>query len=369
MAQQQKQKQHHQPQQHQQQHTHTVATAVSVGHNEVSAIFNAIWAADKARITPFHEKRFPADSFHGTFVLKVCDAKRGGDTKAHNLFKLYKWDEATKRYKSSNNAELMQSEAYKSYRLVFVLFDNYESDETKPEVNTKEECQEIMEFLNYVTDSEPMKAAAAYLRKKFSNSASMDAEERASFSDRTKFLNKLKKIWFDQYDWGKMKSLSGFEHTFVGERRGDGQVMGYHFWYKYLVDDSAENATGQDSIDFNRRLDDASSDDYVAIRFAQFVDTDNDGIVDGSNDAQLFKSFGSFFVGCSAECKMALGLIAYYESKAAWASRRGQNRKEDDRGDDTEGIRASINGHNYKLSLHRGGDKHQYCRSFFAEKC
>lgn len=69
-----------------------------------------------------------------------------------------------------------------------------------------------------------------------------------------------------------MLSLSGFEHTFVGERRADGQVMGYHFWYlyiciikanvcryKYFVDDSVDNSTGQDAIDFNRRLDDGIS--------------------------------------------------------------------------------------------------------------
>lgn len=352
----------------QQQKTHTNVSSLSVSPHDVSDVFNAIWAADKSKIPAFHEKRFPSDVFHGNFVVKVCDAKRGANVKSHNLFKLYKWDEPSHTYKSTTNVELLKSETHKSFRLVYALFDNYESDETKPEVNTKEECQEIMEFLNFVTDSEPMKVAAAYLRKKYANSNNVEQEDRASFSDRTKFLNKLKKIWFDQYDWGRMKSLSGFEHTFVGERRADGQVMGYHFWYKYFVDDSAENTLGQDAIDFNRRLDDASSDDYVAIRFAQFVDADNDGIVDGANDSQLFKSFGSFFVGCSAECKMALGLIAYYESKAAFASRRGANKRHDDRGDDEEGVNATINGHHYKLNLHRGGDKHQYCRSFYPEK-
>jgi len=351
-----------------QQHTKTTQQQQHVSStSEINSVFHAIWAADKQRITAFHEKRFPNDTFHGNFVVKVCDTKRGENIKSHNLFKLYKWDEVNHKYKSSTNAELLKADSHKSFRLAYVLFDNYESDETKPEVNTKEECAEIMEFLNHVTDSEPMKVAAAYLRKKFANSKDVELEDKQSFTDRTKFLNKLKKIWFDQYDWGKMKSLSGFEHTFVGERRADGQVMGYHFWYKYFVDDSTENATGQDAIDFNRRLDDAASDDYIAIRFAQYVDADNDGVVDGANDAQLFKSFGSFFVGCSAECKMALGLISYYESKAAWASRR-QSKRHDDRGDDEEGIHAVINGHHYKLSMHRGGDKHQYCRSFFPER-
>jgi len=348
-----------------QQHTH--ATAVNVPPDHTPAIFHSLWDADKARIKSFHETRFPQDKFSGTFVLKVCDAPRKGSAKAHNLFKLYKWNPAKNVYEKSTNKELMADPAYISYKLVYVLFDNYESDETKPEVNTAVECAEIMEFLNYVVDSEPVKLAASYLRQKFSSSSNVDRDDKESFSNRNLFLAKLKKIWFDQYDWGKMKSLSGFEHTFVGEKRADGQVMGYHFWYKYLVDDSTENALGQDSIDFNKRMDDGASDDYIAIRFAQFVDADGDGIVDGSGDSQLFKSFGSFFVGCSAECKIALGTVAYYEAKAAWAQRR-KARRQDDRGDDEDGVVAKINGHVYKLSLHRGGDKHQYARSFFPEK-
>jgi len=354
---------HHPPPHQQPAHQHT--TVIDVGHGAVSDVFNAIWAADKFRIQAFHEKRFPSDS-HGKYIVKICDTKRGENVKGHNLFKLYKWDGHT--YKETNNAELLKDVEYKSYKLVSDMFDNYESDETKPEVNTKEECQEIMAFLNYVVDSEPMKIAAAYLRKKYANTNSVDAEDKESFNNRGKFVNKLKKIWFDQYDWGKMRSLSGFEHTYVGERRADGTVMGYHFWYKYFMDDSTENETHQDSIDFNRRLDDGATDDYVAIRFTQYVDADHDGVVDGAGDSQLFKSFGSFFVGCSAECKMALGTIAYYESKAAWAARRREKRA-DDQGHDAEGQNAVINGHKYKLNLHRGGDRNQYCRSFYPEKC
>jgi len=337
-----------------------------VGHGVVSDVFNTVWAADKYRIQAFHEKRFPTDN-HGRYVVKVCDTHRGENIKNHTLFYLYKWDDSAHQYKPSHNNELLADQDYKSYRLVSALFDNYESDETKPEVNTKEECQEIMDFLNYVVDSEPMKAATAYLRKKYATSTNVDADDKESFNNRGKFLNKIKKIWFDQYDWGKLRSLSGFEHTFVGERRADGTVMGYHFWYKYFVDDSSENQSHQDSIDFNRRLDDASSDDYIAIRFTEYVDADHDGVVDGANDSQLFKSFGSFFVGLSAECKMAIGTIAYYESKAAWAARRKEKRA-DDHGHDSEGVAAVINGHKYKLNLHRGGDRNQYCRSFYPEK-
>jgi len=351
-------------------HPPTQASIVDVKPGNVPSVFNAVWAADKHRITPLHENKFKPTEFHGNYVVKVCDAPksaRGQSLKTHNLFKIYKWSAAKKSYDKVSNTELLKDPAMKSYKLVYDLFDNYESDETKPEVNTAEECKEINEFLGYVADSDPCKVAASYLRAKYGNSANLDRDDKESFSSREKFIAKLKKIWFDQYDWGKMVSLSGFEHTFVGERRADGTVMGYHFWYKYFVDDSVENATGQDAIDFNRRLDDASSDEYIAIRFAQLVDTDGDGQIDGNGDAQLFKSFGSFFVGCSAECKIALGTVAYYESKAAWAERR-KNRTGHDAGHDEEGVPVLINGHNYKLSMHRGGDKNQHCRSFFPEK-
>lgn len=33
--------------------------------SDVNSVFHAIWAADKARIPAFHEKRFPADIHHG----------------------------------------------------------------------------------------------------------------------------------------------------------------------------------------------------------------------------------------------------------------------------------------------------------------
>jgi len=64
---------------------------------------------------------------------------------------------------------------------------------------------------------------------------------------------------------------------------------------------------------------------------------------------------------------MALGTVAYYENKAAWTARR-REKKADDHGHDAEGLPAIINGHKYKLNLHRGGDRNQYCRSFYPEK-
>lgn len=116
----------------------------------------------------------------GKFVVKLCDAPRDRRaTKTHNLFKLYKWNEAKHAYERTNNKELLADPSHSSYRLVYNLFDNYESDETKPEVNTKEECQEIMDFLNYVVDSEPLKVE--YPHYLFSRSEAINRLQRHTY--------------------------------------------------------------------------------------------------------------------------------------------------------------------------------------------
>lgn len=52
--------------------------------------------------------------------------------------------------------QLLRHAEYKSYKLVYTLLDNFESDDTKPEVNTQTESVEVRDFLNYVVDSKPM---------------------------------------------------------------------------------------------------------------------------------------------------------------------------------------------------------------------
>jgi len=332
--------------------------------DQIENVFDAIWKADKARVQAYHENRFP-NEFKGKFIVKVCDSPKRTRSQDHNLLKLYKWDSAHSRYIEAKNKDLMSDPEYKSYKLVYDLFDNFESDDTKPEVNTKQENQEILDLLNHVVDSSPIKKAASYLNKKYGRSNLIEAEDRDSFTDRVKFRNKVKKVWFDQYDWGPMRSLSGFEHTFVGERKNN-QVTGYHFWYKYFVDDSKENALGADCINFNRRLDDASTDDFISISFSQVFDTDGDGVLEhNGDDLSGMKSMGSFFVGPSVECIIALGLIAYYENKAHFRQRRSMN---NDSGQDDEGVQAFINGSDYKLSMHRGGPKFQHARTFFPQR-
>lgn len=59
---------HHQQQQT---HTHTQATVVNVKPDTTLGIFHGVWEADKSRIKPFHENKFPQDIFNG-----MCEGER-----------------------------------------------------------------------------------------------------------------------------------------------------------------------------------------------------------------------------------------------------------------------------------------------------
>jgi poly(U)-specific endoribonuclease len=126
---------------------------------------------------------------------------------------------------------------YSEFFYVQKLFDNYESDETVYEVNTKEEIKEMNKLMYQISNNKVFEITRKYYNE--THEKNMESKE---------FLNLLKDTWFKQYNWGKYKSLSGFEHTFLGEKKEDNNLQGYHFWFKYLLDDSNENETKKDVI-------------------------------------------------------------------------------------------------------------------------
>jgi len=107
---------------------------------------------------------------------------------------------------------------------------------------------------------------------------------------------------------------------------------------QYLVDDSSENFTGKDRINFVGRLDDETNADYVNVRFRQEEDLDGDG----GTDVSLFKSAGSFWVGISPECFIAICTAAFLESLKPHSEKVLRN--------------VSINGHLYDINVFNGGN-------------
>jgi hypothetical protein len=110
----------------------------------------------------------------------------------------------------------------RTYDLCKALFDNYRLDQSRAEDNRPEEAREILELLDAVADSAPMAAAREHVEAENGGRWSRDAWQELIFE-----------VWFRQFDDGRNRDLSGFEHVAVGEQKG-GKVNGHHFWYVRL---------------------------------------------------------------------------------------------------------------------------------------
>src|SRR5262245_10933166 len=118
-----------------------------------------------------------------------------------------------------------ESKVKNSYRPVRVLFNNYTLDQTKREHDFAEEEMEVQELLEAVHKSAPMDAARQYVAEQSGEAISPD-----------QWWAILQRVWFERFDLGNNRDLSGFEHVLVGEQKG-GKLQGYHFWYKYYLDE------------------------------------------------------------------------------------------------------------------------------------
>jgi hypothetical protein len=179
-----------------------------------------------------------------------------------------------------------------TYDLCKALFDNYRFDQNKPEDNRPEKARETLALLAAVADSAPMAAARAHLEA---------------------------------------------EHS-------------HHFWYKYYLDDWAA-FSGADDIDYDggrydgpHRRDGRLSaigrqvPEVVTLAYGWDAYEPETG-----QRRALYKPIGGFWVGCSIEGLMALGLIRFFQ--------RGR-------------IETTINGARYEVALHRSTDG-QSLRTFF----
>jgi poly(U)-specific endoribonuclease len=218
------------------------------------------------------------------------------------------------------------------------LFDNYRLDQSKPEDNRPEEAREILDLLDAVSNSAPMAVARAHLEQEGGSAHGRDAWQELIFD-----------VWFRQFDDGRNLDLSGFEHVAVGEQKG-GTVNGHHFWYKYYLDDWAA-FSGEDDIDYGgSRYDGPNRQDgrLTAIgrrvpEVATFAYGWDAYDYETGQRRALYEPIGGFWVGCSIEGLMALGLVRFFE--------HGR-------------IEATINGARYRIELYRSPDRRSL-RTFF----
>ena len=198
---------------------------------------------------------------------------------------------------------VIPSSKRRTYDLVRALFDNYALAEPDPENETPQEREEVHDLLSAVLDTPPMEVARAYV-------------ERATGTvvTRQRWYTTLVEHWFRRFSSGGDPDLSGFEHVFVGEQEGP-KVQGYHFWYKYHLDDGLAGTVDSnrlpgfrdDRIEYLRGEYADGQEQFpesVTISFRWLAPDYDRGAL-----RPLTKPIGGFFVGCSVEGLMAIGSV------------------------------------------------------------
>lgn len=191
-----------------------------------------------------------------------------------------------------------------SYTAAKRLFDNYSLAERDPETETPQEREEIHDLLTAVVETPPMQVAREYVQ---SATGTQITKQR--------WYATLLEQWFRQFAQGGDPHLTGFEHVFVGEQEGP-KVQGYHFWYKYYLDDGfARELDGHrfpnlapDRIEYLSSKATGTQNAFpesVTISY-RWQAPDYEA---GAQARPLTKKIGGFFVGCSVEGLMALGSV------------------------------------------------------------
>jgi len=234
-----------------------------------------------------------------------------------------------------------------TYRLCQRLFNNYTLDPAVRELVTEEETREERDFVDAIVQLPPLQVAKDYISRQLDQSV----------SDMT-LASMIKETWFFQGHAGS-KHASGFEHVFVGEQKVKGEqpdekpvtMGGYHFWYKYYLDDAGYqipiDSNGGDRIVFHGTRYGGADTPEKGILVPEIVTLSFEWIApdfDSGGQQHLTKPIGGFWVGCSPEALIALGLVRC-RTKA--------------------GKIAKINGATYQLDLHRLDDNSGSIRTFF----
>lgn len=239
-------------------------------------------------------------------------------------------------------AEVLLPEAKRAtYALCERLFDNYALERAASEVIRPSETQEEWDLINACLPTPPMQVARAYLERALN----------LSISDAT-LAGMLHETWFKFARAGGQRDATGFEHVFVGEQaKKSSGIGGYHFWYKYHLDDGARRIELPDSpvdrIEYHGTRYDKSEMPEAGLLVPDVVTLSmvwDAPAGDGGAARRLSKPIGGFFVGLSPEGLMAMGLV---RSRAP------------------SGKIARINEATYQLDLHRLDGSPNAIRTFF----
>lgn len=290
----------------------------------MDSIYQDIWDADQNE-----------NGIQAIFDNQTGDESRGFVKVNSNL------QQSNKDSKVLTDLHLPESKMT-TYRQGLKLFDNYALRERDQEIETAEERTEVHSFVDSIIDTAPMQVAREYIAK----------NTRTSLT-RQRWYNTIMEMWFRKFSMGGDPHLSGFEHVVIGEQQ-ESKVQGYHFWYKYYLDDGfAREQDGQydhsfpalrdDRIEYHGSKQTGDQQQYpesVTISYRWFApDYERHAL------RPLFKKIGGFFVGCSLEGLLAMGTVRGH---------LGINAPN----------HAIINGAEYNLKLYHS-DNRQHIRTFY----
>ncbi|XP_075945970.1 uridylate-specific endoribonuclease C [Anarhichas minor] len=237
-------------------------------NQELSTIFNELWVLDVNRMTPATDYTISVQG-RASFVNQGSHVVR--DHASQPLFS------------NVNETKLTNTT---TYSLFINLLDNFERSTGVAERVTTEELTEINLFLDAVLETEVMKRAHRYLVSKAQSSA-----------DLRHFKSQLHLIWFHLYHRRRNTGLDscGFEHVFVGETKSGTEIIGFHNWIQFYLQEK------------NLHL------DYKGYKARDYDLPDQDDHVLNLQFSWhgLVKPVGSAFIGTSPEFEMALFTIVF----------------------------------------------------------
>lgn len=240
-------------------------------NQELSNLFNELWRLDVNRLTPAVDYTISVQG-RASYVSQGSHAAQD-----HASLPLFS---------NVNENKLKNTTTFSRF---MKLLDNYERSTGVTERVTTEEQTETNLFLDAVLETEVMKRAHKYLVSK-----------GQSNSDLRLFKSQLYLIWFHLYHRQRNTGLDscGFEHVFVGETKSGTEIIGFHNWIQFYLQ---ENSTHLDYKGYKARDHDLpDQDDHVLnLQFSWHG---------------LVKPVGSTFIGTSPEFEMAVFTIVFLMS-------------------------------------------------------
>ncbi|XP_047239231.1 uridylate-specific endoribonuclease C [Girardinichthys multiradiatus] len=237
-------------------------------NQELSNLFNELWRLDVNRLKPGID-----------YTISVQGRAGFVNQGSHSVL-----DHASLPLFSNVNENKLRNTT--TFSCFMKLLDNYERSTGITERVTPEELTEINLFLDVVLETQIMKRAHQYLVSK----------GKSSFDSR-QFKNQLNLIWFHLYHRQRNTGPDscGFEHVFVGETKSGTEIIGFHNWVQFYLQ---EKNSHLDYKGYKARDQDLPDhDDHVLnLQFSWH------GVV---------KPVGSAFIGTSPEFEMAVFTIVF----------------------------------------------------------